>query len=54
MDWPMKAFKDGTLKITRHMNCPFCNPERRSDVPTKLNACKDHLWVNEYWFRENT
>jgi len=51
MDWPMKAFQNGTLQITHDRNCPIHNPEGRSDVPTKINACKDHLWVNEYWFR---
>ncbi|MFH0897546.1 MAG: hypothetical protein V1850_05825 [Candidatus Bathyarchaeota archaeon] len=40
----------GELRITENNNCPFCNPEHRTDVKTKLNACKEHKWVSKTWY----
>lgn len=48
--WINEARKRGELKITTDFNCPFCNPEHRLDVPTKINACKRHKWANKNWF----
>jgi hypothetical protein len=48
--WIKEAKKEGKLRITDNMQCPYCNPTNRADVPTKLNACGEHLWVNMQWF----
>lgn len=50
MGWIEEALLQGQLKITENNNCPFCNPERRTDVPTKVNACKVHKWVSKNWY----
>ncbi|MQY69184.1 MAG: hypothetical protein GH150_07405 [Hadesarchaea archaeon] len=44
------ASQQGELKITENNNCPFCNPKRRIDVETKLNACEKHKWVSKAWY----
>lgn len=48
MGWTKEALLMGELKITENNNCPFCNPKRRTDVKTKLNAFKEHKWVNKH------
>ncbi len=50
--WVKEAKNQGTLKITENRNCPYCNLEHRTDVPTKINACVRHLWVNKKWYEE--
>ena len=49
MGWIKEVLLKGGLKITENHNCPFCNPSGRTDVKTKLNACKKHRWVNRTW-----
>jgi len=53
MGWIKAALLKGELKITENRNCPFCNPEHRTNVKTKINAHKEHKWVNKTWY-ENT
>jgi len=48
--WIRDALDRNELRITEHRNCPFCNPQRRLNTPTKLNACKRHKWVYKQWF----
>ena len=48
--WIEEALHRGELKITENNNCPFCNPERRTDIPTNVNACALHKWVSKKWF----
>jgi hypothetical protein len=50
--WVKEAKEKGTLKITENLNCPYCNPTHSKDVPTKINACEEHLWVNKKWYEE--
>jgi hypothetical protein len=50
MGWVKEALLRGELKITEHNNCPFCNPKRKIDVETKLNACERHRRVNKAWY----
>ena len=50
MGWIKEALRRDELKITENNNCPFCNPEYRTDVPTKVNACELHKWVGKKWF----
>lgn len=50
MGWIKEALRRGELKITENNNCPYCNPERRTDVPTNVNACRLHKWVSKKWF----
>jgi hypothetical protein len=52
MGWIKEALRRGELNITENNNCPFCNPEHRTDVPTNVNACKLHKWVSKKWFEE--
>lgn len=52
MSWLLPAYKSGKLRITTDRNCPYCNPEKREDVPTKLNAHREHLWASKDWFEE--
>lgn len=49
--WVRDARVQGKLSVTDEIMCPFCNPEKKYDVPTKLNACEKHLWVNDYWHK---
>lgn len=49
MGWLIEALEQGILRVSRIMNCPYHNPENRADVPTKLNACKNHLWASKEW-----
>lgn len=48
--WVQQAKAQGTLRITKTRNCPYCNPMHRKDAPTQINACEKHLWVNKKWF----
>ena len=52
MGWIKEALHRGELKITENNNCPFCNPEHRTDVSTCINACQHHKWVSKKWFEE--
>lgn len=52
MGWIKRAIRKGELKITKNNNCPLCNPEHSTDVPTNVNACENHKWVSEKWFKE--
>ena len=54
MGWIKEALSRGELKITKNNNCPFCNPERRADVKTRLNACEEHKWVSKAWYAGRT
>jgi len=49
--WIKETLNKGELRLTEHRNCPFCNPDRRTDVDTKLLACEEHKWVNKDWYR---
>jgi ribosomal protein L37AE/L43A len=53
MGWVKEALLKGELKITENGNCPFCNPEHKTNVETKINACEEHKWVYKTWY-ENT
>lgn len=48
--WIEEARRRGKLKITDNHNCPFCNPEHETCVPTKVNACEKHQWVSRKWY----
>lgn len=48
--WIRKALNQGKLRITDNYNCPFCNPQHRTDIDTNLNACKEHKWVSRKWY----
>ena len=48
--WIKEAVHRGELKITDNNNCPFHNPEHRTDVLTYVNACELHKWVSKKWF----
>ena len=50
--WIKQAQKQGVLRITENLNCPYCNPSHKDDVLTNVNACEEHLWVNKKWFEE--
>jgi ribosomal protein L37AE/L43A len=50
MPWVKEALLRGELKITDDKNCPFCNPEHKTDIGTKINACEEHKWVNKVWY----
>jgi len=50
MGWIKDAFDRGELKIIENMMCPFCNPTKAPNKPTKINACKEHRWVNKKWY----
>jgi len=49
-DWVQQAKTQGTLRITKNRNCPYCNMMQQINTPNKLNACEKHLWVNNEWF----
>lgn len=49
--WIERALHQGKLKITDNNMCPFCNPEFRADGIAKVNACEEHQWVSEKWFK---
>lgn len=50
MSWIKEALRRGELKITENNNCPFHNPQHRTFIPTKVNACALHKWVSKKWF----
>jgi hypothetical protein len=50
MGWINEAWHQGGLQITEDKMCPFCNPTKDLNKPTKLKACKEHRWVNKRWF----
>jgi len=53
MGWIKEALLKDELKITENRNCPFHNPEHKTNVETKINACEEHKWVYKTWY-ENT
>jgi len=50
--WVKEALLRGELKITENNDCPFHNPEHRTDVETILNACEKHKWVSKTWYEK--
>ncbi len=52
MGWLLPAYRSGKLRLTSDRNCPYCNPGKRTERATNLNACEDHLLVNKNWFEE--
>ncbi len=43
--WVKKASLKGELKITENRNCPFHNPEHKTNLKIEINACKS---INGY------
>jgi hypothetical protein len=50
MGWIREALFKDELKITENRNCPFHNPEHKTNVKTKINACEEHKWVYKAWY----
>jgi len=50
MGWIEEALLKGELKITENRNCPFHNPEHKTNVKTKILACEEHKWVYKTWY----
>ena len=42
MGWMTQALRLGTLRVTEHRSCPFCQKRRP-------NACKTHGWAYKKW-----
>lgn len=51
MTWIEDAMEKNELKVTNNNNCPICNPEHRTDVDTKVNACEQHKWTSRSWLQ---